>query len=53
VLYRLSLTALGRMRAEAPQAAMVFQEFIIRLLSDHLSHAYEELAVLFGDGRPT
>jgi SulP family sulfate permease len=52
VLYRLSVEALGRMRAEAPQAAMVFQEFIIRLLSDHLNHAYEELGVVFGDARP-
>jgi SulP family sulfate permease len=52
VLYRLSLAALGRMRAEAPQAAMVFQEFIIRLLVEHLSGAYEELEVLFADAPP-
>jgi SulP family sulfate permease len=52
VLYRLSLAALGRMRAEAPQTAMAFQEYIIRLLADYLSHAYEELEALFADARP-
>jgi SulP family sulfate permease len=52
VLYRLSAAAFQRMRQDAPQTAMVFQEFIIRLLAGHLSHAYEELKVLFADGRP-
>ena len=53
VLYRLTLVAFERMRQEAPQTAMAFQEYIIRLLADHLSHAYEELEVLFADARPT
>jgi SulP family sulfate permease len=52
VLYRLSAAAFERLQHDAPQTAMVFQEFIIRLLADYLSHAYEELEVLLGDGRP-
>jgi SulP family sulfate permease len=50
VLYRLSTDAFERMCREAPQTAMVFQEYIIRLLADYLSHAYAELQVLFADG---
>jgi SulP family sulfate permease len=53
VLYRLSAEAFERMRQEAPQTAMVFQEYIIRLLADHLSHAYEELGALLADAGPS
>jgi SulP family sulfate permease len=53
VLYRLSDAAMARLRNESPQTAMVFQEFIIRLLAERLGYAYEEIEVLLSDARPT
>jgi SulP family sulfate permease len=53
VLYRLSDAALERLRRDSPQAALAFQEFIIRLLAERLGYAYEEIEVFLGDARPT
>jgi len=53
VVYRLSDAAIARLRHEAPQTAMVFQEFIIRQLAERLAYAYEEIEVFLADARPT
>jgi SulP family sulfate permease len=53
VLYRLSAQAMERLRREAPQTALVFQEFLIRQLAERLTYAYEEIEVLLADTRPT
>ena len=42
-----------RLRREAPQTALVFQEFLIRQLAERLTYAYEEIEVLLADTRPT
>jgi SulP family sulfate permease len=53
VLYRLSAVAMERLRREAPQIALDFQEFMIRQLAERLTYAYEEIEVLLADIRPT
>ncbi len=45
-LYGLSNASLQAMRQEQPQVAAAFQDFIIRLLSDRLVYAYEEIEEL-------
>ncbi|NJR62251.1 MAG: cyclic nucleotide-binding domain-containing protein [Cyanobacteria bacterium CRU_2_1] len=45
-LYRLTTLHLKQMRQESPQVAAAFQDFIIRLLSDRLIYAYEEIEEL-------
>ena len=45
-LYGLSNASLEAMRQEQPQVAAAFQDFIIRLLSDRLVYAYEEIEEL-------
>ena len=46
ILYGLSNASLQAMRQEQPQVAAAFQDFIIRLLSDRLVYAYEEIEEL-------
>jgi SulP family sulfate permease len=53
VLYRLSHAAMQRLRHDAPQTAMTFQEFIIRSLAERLAYAYEEIEVFLADARLT
>jgi SulP family sulfate permease len=45
-LYCLTTASLQIMQRENPQATSVFQEFVIRLLADRLSYAYEEIEEL-------
>jgi SulP family sulfate permease len=44
-LFRLSADGLDHLRREAPPTATVFQDFIIRLLADRLTLAYQEIDV--------
>jgi SulP family sulfate permease len=53
VLYKLSDAALERLQREAPQTAMAFQDFMIRLLAERLAYAYEEIEVFLAEARPT
>jgi SulP family sulfate permease len=53
VLYRLSKAALARLRRDAPETAMAFQDFVLRLLAERLSYAYEEIDVFRDEVRPT
>jgi sulfate permease, SulP family len=45
-VYRLTHTALQTMRQNNPQTAAVYQEFLLSLLADRLSQAYEEIESL-------
>jgi SulP family sulfate permease len=53
VLYRFSDAALERLRREAPETAMAFQQFIIRLLAERLAYAYEEIDDFQAEAGPT
>jgi SulP family sulfate permease len=47
VLYRLSLPALDRMTAEAPELAAAFHHFVARLLADRIVHTTSAAQMLF------
>jgi SulP family sulfate permease len=46
-LYRLSLTALDRMTAEAPELAAAFHKFVATLLADRIVHTTSAAQMLF------
>lgn len=43
-VYRLSSMAFQKMQQENPETAVMFQDYVIRLLSEHLAGAYQEFA---------